>query len=121
MSYIVSVRAIADWNSQIRRGVLELCVLAILERDPSYGYELVTRLLSTSSQLASGEGTVYPLLRRLRRDGYLETFWKESDAGPPRQYYRLTAAGKEYLELLRLEWWELVRAVRHFVAEGRRE
>lgn len=92
--------------------------MAILEKGPSYGYELVTRLLSTSNPLASGEGTIYPLLRRLRHDGYLETLWQESDAGPPRQYYRLTAAGKDYLQLLRKEWHEVVRAVKHFVAEG---
>jgi len=104
-----------SWNSQTRRGVLELCVLAILEEGPSYGYGIVTRL--SASRLALGEGTVYPLLRRLRRDGYLEAFWKESDAGPPRQYYRLSASGQKYLVLLRGEWRELVKAVKHFVAE----
>lgn len=104
-----------SWNSQIRRGVLELCILAILEEGSSYGYEIVTRL--SDSKLALGEGTVYPLLRRLRRDGHLEAFWQESDAGPPRQYYRLSLAGQEYLSLLRVEWRELVRTVSRFVGE----
>jgi PadR family transcriptional regulator PadR len=108
--------ALESWNSQIRRGVLELCILAILEEGPSYGYGIVTRL--SASRLALGEGTVYPLLRRLRRDGHLETTWQESDAGPPRQYYRLSPAGQEYLNLLRGEWRELVGTVRNFIAEG---
>lgn len=107
--------ALETWNSQIRRGVLELCVLAVLEEGPSYGYGIVTRL--SASKLALGEGTVYPLLRRLRRDGYLEAFWKESDAGPPRQYYRLSTSGQEYLDLLRGEWREVAKAVKHFVSE----
>ena len=99
-----------DWLAQVRRGLLELCVLALIRREPTYGYQIVTRL-SYSPQLAAGEGTVYPLLRRLRRDGLLETSWKESDAGPPRQYYQLTSRGQEHLEALHGDWAAVVEAV----------
>lgn len=104
-----------EWNSQMRRGLLELCVLALLEERPDYGYQIVTRL-SEVSPLAAGEGTVYPLLRRLRKLGWLDTFWRESDAGPPRQYYELTSAGGRRLEALALEWQALSSSVDALVA-----
>lgn len=105
---------IGDWQSQMRRGLLELCILAILEAGPSYGYEIVTRL-SASPTLASGEGTVYPLLRRLKKLGWLKTTWRESDAGPPRQYYELSTDGKTYLDALRAEWRGLASSVDDFL------
>ena len=94
------------WTSQVRRGLLELCVLALLDRRPDYGYEVVTRL-GNAPQLAAGEGTVYPLLRRLRKLGWLETSWQESESGPPRQYYELTESGRSHLRLLKSEWNQL--------------
>ena len=100
-----------DWLAQVRRGLLELCVLALTDQQATYGYEMVTRLARTP-QLAAGEGTVYPLLRRLRRDGLLSTSWKESDAGPPRQYYELTASGRRHLAALHHDWAAIVDAVR---------
>lgn len=106
--------AIDDWVSQMRRGLLELSVLALLEGEASYGYEIVDRLGSVP-QLASGEGTLYPLLRRLRREGLLEAFWQESAAGPPRQYYRLTAAGRSTLNRMRLQWRELAAGIGHLL------
>jgi PadR family transcriptional regulator PadR len=98
-----------DWQGQVRRGVLELCVLALLKREPSYGYDLVSKL--SGSKLEVSEGTLYPLLRRLRRDGFLEAYWQESDAGPPRQYYRLTNAGRTRLNALAAEWRGLTNYV----------
>jgi PadR family transcriptional regulator PadR len=106
----VTLPAIADWTSQLRRGVLELCILQLLRRDPSYGYEIVTRL-EALGPLAAGENTVYPLLRRLKTEGLLDTFMQESPAGPPRQYYRLTADGKRRLSTLEKEWDAMVNAV----------
>ena len=100
----------ADWITQIRRGLLELLVLAFIDRGPTYGYRIVTSL-SAVPQLAAGEGTVYPLLRRLRREGWLQTNWEASDAGPPRQYYRLSPTGKLHLDTLRLEWREISAAI----------
>ncbi len=100
----------ADWSSQLRRGVLELCVLRILSRAASYGYEIVTTL-GELGPIAAGENTVYPLLRRLKTDGDLETFTKDSTSGPPRQYYRLTPDGRRRLSALEREWEAMARAV----------
>ena len=97
--------------SQLRRGVLELCILQVLRRDPSYGYEIVTTLESLGP-LAAGENTVYPLLRRLKAEGVLETFMQDSSAGPPRQYYRLSAEGKRRLAVLHREWEAMSDAVK---------
>jgi PadR family transcriptional regulator len=105
-----------DWTSQLRRGVLELCVLKLLRNAPNYGYEIVTSLESLGP-LAAGENTVYPLLRRLKMDRHLETFAVESPAGPPRQYYRLTTLGRQRLAALEHEWGELVRAVERCLKE----
>jgi PadR family transcriptional regulator PadR len=106
-----------EWNSQLRRGVLELCILALIETEPRYGYEIVTRL-GDAPQLAAGEGTIYPLLRRLKKDGLVDTFWQESAAGPPRQYYRLTETGRTVLSSMRSEWQQLALAVNGFVGVG---
>jgi len=100
----------AEWGAQLRRGVLELAILALLGREPSYGYQIVTQVAS-APQLATGEGTVYPLLRRLKREALVETFWQESASGPPRQYYRLTAKGRGALHIMRGDWEALVAAM----------
>jgi PadR family transcriptional regulator PadR len=89
--------------SQLRRGVLEFCVLALLRDGERYGFELV-RALSDAGGLVTTEGTLYPLLARLRRDGVVETTWRESSSGPPRRYYRLTPAGHEALRAFATEW-----------------
>ena len=109
----------SEWSSQLRRGVLELCILAIIERAPSYGYEIVTELAATP-QLAAGEGTVYPLLRRLKKDGLVETFWQESAAGPPRQYYRITPRGSTSLQVMREDWRGLLEAMQRYGKNGGR-
>jgi PadR family transcriptional regulator len=89
--------------SQLRRGVLEFCVLALLRDGERYGFELV-RALADAGGLVTTEGTLYPLLARLRRDGAVETTWRESPSGPPRRYYRLTPAGYQALEAFSSEW-----------------
>ncbi len=109
--------ALNEWISQLRRGALELCILCILRTTPSYGYEIVTKL-AQRGPLAAGENTVYPLLRRLKGDGQLETFSVESSSGPPRQYYRLTAQGRRLLQTLEKEWAELARAVEACISNG---
>ena len=101
-----------EWTTQMRRGVLEFCILRILQRGPSYGYEIVSRL-EPLGPLAAGENTVYPILRRLKSDRVLETFLKPSPAGPPRQYYRLTPTGQKRLALLTTAWEAVVQAVEH--------
>ncbi|MFJ4902621.1 PadR family transcriptional regulator [Streptomyces sp. NPDC088727] len=80
---------------QLRKGVLEYCVLALLQGGPKYGVELLKDLQDTV--LATSQGTVYPLLSRLRRDELVVTTWEESSTGPPRRYYELTDAGRAAL------------------------
>jgi len=100
--------------SQLRRGVLEYCVLALLREQERYGFELV-RSLSAVDGLVTSEGTIYPLLTRLRKEALVTTFWQESDSGPPRRYYRLTERGRSALDGFRLEWRRFRDAVDHFV------
>ena len=88
--------------SQLRKGVLEHCVLALLESGDRYGYDLVAQL--GDAGLVGSEGTIYPLLRRLRRDGLVATSWQESSSGPPRRYYRLTPEGTATLQGFRTSW-----------------
>jgi PadR family transcriptional regulator PadR len=89
--------------AQLRRGALEYCVLALLERGERYGFDLVRELAEVDGMVTT-EGTIYPMLARLRRDGAVETTWRESPAGPPRRYYTLTRSGRQALKQFREEW-----------------
>jgi PadR family transcriptional regulator PadR len=100
--------------AQMRRGTLQYCVLSLLADEERYGFDLV-RGLSEMDGMVTSEGTIYPLLSRLRRDGLVEPNWQESPSGPPRRYYRLTEAGRSALEAFRLEWRRFRNAVDHFV------
>ena len=104
------------FGSQMRRGAIEFCVLALLKQRPHYGFELVQRL-SQAEGLLTSEGTIYPLLSRLRRDGMVETEWRESTTGPPRKYYRLTARGAEALAQHRTQWERFRDAIDSLLAE----
>lgn len=88
-------------NTQFKKGVLELCVLTLLRKKDSYGYDLAEKMAST---IEIAEGTLYPLLRKLKLDGMCETYLSERSAGPPRKYYRLTAKGIEMQKALKEEW-----------------
>ncbi|MBN1383850.1 MAG: PadR family transcriptional regulator, partial [Elusimicrobia bacterium] len=79
-------------NIQFKKGVLELCALALLAKKNRYGYELVNEI---SKNISISEGTIYPLLRRLKNDGYVTTYLEESSEGAARKYYQLTEAGKK--------------------------
>jgi PadR family transcriptional regulator PadR len=103
--------------SQLRRGVLEYCVLAALAGGERYGYELVGEL-GRADGLLTSEGTIYPLLGRLRRDGSVATRWGESASGPPRRYYRLTASGRATLERFTGDWERFRDAVDAILEEG---
>jgi PadR family transcriptional regulator PadR len=98
----------------MRRGTLQYCVLALLGGEERYGFDLV-RALSGVDGMVTSEGTIYPLLSRLRRDGLVESTWRESTSGPPRRYYRLTEAGGAALDGFRAEWGRFRDAVDHFV------
>lgn len=90
-------------NTQFKKGVLELCVLTYLQKKDGYGYELVTEI---SKNIAISEGTIYPLLRRLKTDGFVKTYLKESKEGPARKYYQITSKGKKQSQRLRKDWNE---------------
>src|SRR5918912_4237824 len=89
--------------TQLRRGALEYCVLALLRERPHYGFDLV-RQLGGADGLLTSEGTIYPLLSRLRKDGMVTTTWQESDSGPPRRYYALTDTGHAALDAFVQDW-----------------
>jgi PadR family transcriptional regulator, regulatory protein PadR len=89
--------------TQLRRGVLEYCVLALLRDESLYGFDLVRRLSEVEGMVTS-EGTIYPLLTRLRKEGWVSTTWQESEAGPPRRYYSLTPDGEKALLFFTDEW-----------------
>ena len=103
--------------SQLRRGVLEFCVLALLQDGERYGFEIV-RALSEADGLVTTEGTLYPLLGRLRKEGAVETTWRESPSGPPRRYYRLTPAGRSLLTAFTTEWVRFRDSVDHLLETG---
>ena len=96
---------------QMRRGVLELCVLAITSKKEAYPSDIIAEL--KASELIVVEGTLYPLLSRLKDQGLLEYNWRESDMGPPRKYYSITETGRTFLEELLQTWGSLVQAVDH--------
>jgi PadR family transcriptional regulator PadR len=98
-----------SWISQIRKGVLEIAVLALLTGREMYGFEIVASL-EANPQLAISAGTVYPLLSRLKKAGLIASVWRESPVGPPRKYYELTDAGT-------LELSEMTEAWHAFSAE----
>lgn len=101
--------------SELRRGVLEYCVLAVVRQHESYAFEIV-RLLAGAGGLVTSEGTIYPLLSRLRRNGSVTTTWRESDAGPPRRYYQITDAGRRSLDAFIADWGDFTGAVDQLLA-----
>lgn len=116
MRDMVPVQA-RDGLSELRRGVLEYCVLAVVSERESYGFDIV-RYLGRSGGLVTSEGTIYPLLARLRRDGLVTTSWRESVSGPPRRYYRITEGGRRSLEAFAADW-DAFRAAVDRVLAGR--
>lgn len=88
-------------NTQFKKGVLEICVLAILDKKDCYGYEMVSEI---SENIAISEGTIYPLLKRLKKEKLVTSYLKESSDGPSRKYYRLTELGKQKKDDLVAEW-----------------
>lgn len=93
---------------QLKKGALELCVLALLSQHDSYAYEIASRL---AEAIGMGEGTIYPLMRRLQNDGLVDTYLVESPAGPPRKYYRLTEAGAASFTSQKIAWASFSQAM----------
>ena len=99
-------------NTQFRKGVLEICVLTLISKKDMYGYEIVQNI---SKVIEVNEGTIYPILRRLTKEEYFETYILESNEGPARKYYKITDKGRENLDRLKNEWNEFVCAVNTFL------
>ncbi|MDO5499833.1 MAG: PadR family transcriptional regulator [Propionibacteriaceae bacterium] len=106
-----------DELSQLRKGVLEIAVLALLRGRPHYGGELVDALAERPG-LAAGAGTIYPLLTRLRSSGWVATTWEESPVGPPRKYYTLTPAGRAEFTRLTAAWHQLAGSLTTLLEES---
>lgn len=102
---------IENTKAQMRKGVLEFCILSILSRGEAYPSDILERL--KDARMIVVEGTLYPLLMRLKNGGLLSYRWEESTGGPPRKYYALTPAGKDFLNELSHTWQELSSAVEH--------
>ena len=100
---------------QLKKGVLEMCVLALLSGGDGYAYEIASRL---ADDIGMGEGTIYPLMRRMQADGLVDTYLQESPTGPPRKYYRLTAQGRASFLSQKAEWSTFVSAVEAILGEA---
>ncbi len=95
--------------AQMKKGVLEMCILSIISQEEAYPSDIIQKL--RTADLIVVEGTLYPILTRLKNSGMLEYHWKESNAGPPRKYFTITEAGREALQHLSTSWMQFVQSV----------
>jgi PadR family transcriptional regulator, regulatory protein PadR len=100
---------------QLKKGVLEMCVLALLSGGDNYAYDIASRM---AEAVGMGEGTIYPLMRRMQNEGLVSTYLQESESGPPRKYYRLTKSGALALKNQIAEWLAFESAVRKILGEA---
>jgi PadR family transcriptional regulator PadR len=106
---------IENTKAQMRKGVLEFCILSILQHGDAYTSEIISTL--KSAEMIVVEGTIYPLLTRLKNSGLLSYRWEESTSGPPRKYYVLTESGKLFLKELDTTWNNLKTAVNQIISK----
>src|ERR1700679_805941 len=99
---------------QLKKGVLEMCVLALLSKGDNYAYDIASRM---AEAVGMGEGTVYPLMRRMQNDGLVTTYLVESASGPPRKYYKLTRTGANALKAQITDWVAFEAAVRKILGD----
>ena len=104
-------------KSQMRKGILEYCILLLLKKEQAYTSDIIQKL--QEAKLIVVEGTLYPLLTRLKNSGLLSYQWVESTQGPPRKYYQLTEKGEEFLGELETSWEELTNTIMHIRKIGR--
>ena len=102
---------------QMRKGIIEFCILEIISRGEVYASDMLGEL--TAAKMIVVEGTLYPLLTRLKNAGLLDYTWVESSAGPPRTYYKLTPAGQQFLEELRQTWKEVEASIEHITKNNK--
>ena len=100
---------------QLKKGVLEMCVLALLSRGDNYAYDIASRM---AEAVGMGEGTIYPLMRRMQNDGLVTTYLQESGSGPPRKYYKITKTGAETLKQQVSDWVAFEQAVKKILGES---
>lgn len=105
-------------NAQYKKGVLELCVLALLHKRDCYGYEISDYL---SQHIDIADGTVYPILRKLKADGLLTTYLQEESGGPPRKYYQLTELGRETYKNDRAEYLKFAQSVKMLLEDEKND
>ena len=105
------------WNSQLRKGVLEFCILAILDRQSSYGYQII-RALADVTGVAIKRGTIYAVFKRLHQGGYILYEWKESDSGPPRKIYDLSPEGRSALKAMKNHWESFRSSIENILQKG---
>lgn len=117
MLCMVSGGAGQERRTQLLHGVLDMCLMSIIEEEPSYGYEMVTKLRTRGLDLA-GEGSIYPILSRLQRQGMVESYLVQSSEGPARKYYRMTDRGRGSLSRWREEWDRFRDSVDEVLAGG---
>ena len=107
---------IENTQSQMRKGVLEYCILSIIKRGEAYPGDIIDEMMGAGLQLL--EGTLYPLLNRLKNAGILAYRWVESSSGPPRKYFHLTEKGDKFYILLQVTWNELAMGVENLTRSG---
>lgn len=110
--YTVGTCEVIVINTQFKKGVLELLILVMVDKNDMYGYELVE---AVSKIVDVNEGTIYPILKRLTNESYFETYIKESKEGPIRKYYHITIAGKEAMKSELEEWKKFSNSVNDFI------
>lgn len=118
MSHMVASRASQDRSSQLLHGVLDMCLLSVIDKEASYGYEMVSKLRERGLDLAS-EGSIYPLLSRLQKQGVIEGYLVQSSEGPARKYYRMSDRGRKLLEQWRADWSAFRNAVDEVLDGGK--
>ena len=105
-------------STQLKKGVLEMVVLSKIAQRDSYGYDIYQEI---SSNMAISESTIYPILRKLTKEGLTETYLRESSEGPPRKYFKVTKLGKKRLEVLKEDWQKFQRVVNLMIRSDRYE
>ena len=104
---------IENTKAQMRKGVLEMCVLGLVAKEAAYPSDMISKL--KSAELIVVEGTLYPLLSRLKKLGLVDYYWQESPSGPPRKYYQITDEGSSFLTNLTSSWKQLNKAVNYSI------
>ena len=114
--YFMDAKFFDNWTNQLRKGVLELCILKDIRNRKMYGYEIVRRLRKIEGLIIS-EGAIYPILSRLKRQGLVDTSIQESSEGPPRKYYKLTKEGEKMVSQMNA-YWQAISGVTDSIEKG---